>query len=77
MSVEGHLEKVRDPQEEGLLQPERLCRTNRREKDGSSHVPVGGHLEKIGQWGITVVGTDPMTVRRGYNGPSSGSHSVT
>ena len=24
---------------------------------------VGGHLEKIGQWGVKDVGTDPMTVR--------------
>ena len=38
---------------------------------------VGGQLEKIGQWGVKVVGTDPMMVRRGYDGPSSGSRSVT
>ena len=37
---------------------------------------VGGHLDKIEQWGAGDVGTDPMTVRRGYDGPSSGSHSV-
>ena len=37
----------------------------------------GGHFEKIGQWGVRVVGTDPMTVHRGYDGPSSGSRSVT
>ena len=44
--------------------------------DGPSHVSVGGHLEKIGQWVVRDVGTDPMTVRRGYGGPSSRSHSV-
>ena len=38
---------------------------------------VGRHLKKIGQWGVRVVGTDPMTVRREYDGPSSGSRSVT
>ena len=37
---------------------------------------VGFHLEKIGQWGVGGVGTDPMTVRHGYDGLSSGSHSV-
>ena len=37
---------------------------------------ISGHLEKIGQWGVRDVGMDPMTVRRGYNGPSSGSRSV-
>ena len=37
---------------------------------------VGGHLKKIGQWGVGDVGTDPLMVRRGYDGPSSGSHSV-
>ena len=35
---------------------------------------VGGHLEKIRQWGVRVVGTDLMTVRLGYDGSSSGSH---
>ena len=30
---------------------------------------VGGHLEKIGKWGVRAVGTDPMTIRRGYDGP--------
>ena len=49
------------------------CRGN----DGLSHVAVGGHLEKIGQWDVRAVGTDPITVRRGNDGPSSGSHSVT
>ena len=38
---------------------------------------VGGHLDEIGQWGVRAVGPDPMTVRRGYDGPSSGSRSVT
>ena len=37
---------------------------------------VGGHFEKIGHWGVGDVGKDPMTVRRGYEGPSSGSRSV-
>ena len=49
---------------------------DRRENGDPSHVAVGGHLEKIGQCGFRVVGTDPTTVRRGYDGPSSGSHSV-
>ena len=44
--------------------------------DGLSHVSVGGHLKKIGQWGVRAVGTDPMTVRLGYDDPSSGSRSV-
>ena len=44
--------------------------------DGPSHMIVGGHLEKIGQWGVKVVGTDPIMVRRWYEGPSSSSHSV-
>ena len=41
-----------------------------------SLVSVGGHLEKIGQWGVGGFGMDPMTVHCGYDGPSSGSHSV-
>ena len=44
--------------------------------DGPSHVSVGGHWEKIGHRGNGGVGTDPMTVCRGYDGPSSGSRSV-
>ena len=50
---------------------------DRRGKDGPLHVAVGGHLDNIGQWGVRVVGTDPMTVCRGYDGPSSGSHYLT
>ena len=50
---------------------------DRRGNDDPSHVAVGGHLEKIGQWGVRVVGTDPMMVRHGYNGPSSRSRSLT
>ena len=38
--------------------------------DGSSHVSIGGHLEKIWQRGVGGVGTDPMTIHRGYDGPS-------
>ena len=34
-------------------------------------------MEKIRQWGVRAVETDPMTVRRGYDGPSSGYRSVT
>ena len=49
---------------------------DRRKDDGPSHMPVGGHLEKNGQWGVRAFGTDPTMVRRGYDGPSSGSHSV-
>ena len=49
---------------------------NHRVNDGPSHVSVGGHLEKIGHRGNGGVGTDPVMVRRGYNGPSSGSRSV-
>ena len=45
--------------------------------DGPSHMSVGGHLEKIGQWGVRAVGTDPMMVCRGYDGPPLGSRSVT
>ena len=37
---------------------------------------VGGHLHKNGQWGVRDFGMDPTTVRRVYDGPSSGSHSV-
>ena len=51
--------------------------TDHRGNDGPSHVAVGGHLEKIRQWGVRIVGTDPMTVRPGYDVPSSGSRSVT
>ena len=40
------------------------------------NVSVGGHFEKIRQWGVGDVGTDPMTIHRGYDGPSSGSLSV-
>ena len=47
-----------------------------RGNDGPSHVSVRGYLEKIGQWGVGNVETDPMMVRRGYDGPSSGSRSV-
>ena len=36
----------------------------------------GGHLEKIGQWGDRDFAADHMKVRRGYEGPSSGSRSV-
>ena len=61
---------MRDPQEQGLLQPERLCRTDRRAYDGPSHMSVGGHLTKMGQWGVTAFGTDPTMVRRGYDGLS-------
>ena len=50
---------------------------DRRGNDDPSHVAVGGHLEKIGQWGVRVVGTDPTMVHRGYNDPSSVSRSVT
>lgn len=50
---------------------------DRRWNNSPSHVAVGGHLEIIGQWGVKAVGTDPMMVRHGYNGPSSGSRSVT
>ena len=50
---------------------------DRRGNNGPSHVAVGGHLEKIGHWGVWAVGTDPMKVRRGYDGSSSGSRSVT
>ena len=53
-----------------------LYRTDRRGNDGLSHVSVCGHLDKIGQWGVRDVGTDPMTVRHGYDSPSSGSRSV-
>ena len=45
--------------------------------DGLSHVSVGGHKHKIGQWGIKSFGMDPTMVCRGYNGPSSKYHSVT
>ena len=38
---------------------------------------VGGHLDKIGQWGVRVVGTDPMTVRREYGGLSWGPSCLT
>ena len=41
-----------------------------------AHVSLGGHSEKIGQCGFGDVGLDPMTVRRGYGGPSSGSRTV-
>ena len=51
--------------------------TYHRGNDGPSHVSVCGHLEKIGQWGVRAVETDPMTVRRGYEGLSSKSRSVT
>ena len=44
--------------------------------DGPSHMIVGGHLEKIGQWGVRDVRTFPMKVRRGYGGPSSVRRSV-
>ena len=37
---------------------------------------VGGNLEKIGQWGVRSIGMDPMRVRRGHDGPTSGSRSV-
>ena len=50
---------------------------DRRGNDGSSHVAVGGQLDKIGQRGVRAVGTDPMTVLRGYDSPSSRSRSVT
>ena len=33
-------------------------------------------LRKNGQWGVRAFGTDLTMVRRGYNGPSSGSRSV-
>ena len=42
----------------------------------SSHMYVGGHMTKIGQWGVRAFGTDPKTVRRGYDSPSSKSRSV-
>ena len=51
--------------------------TDRLGNDGPSYVTVGGHLERIGQWGVRAVGPDPMTVCRGYDGPSSRSRSVT
>ena len=51
--------------------------TARRHTTGPSHVSVGGHMVKFGQWGVRDVGMDPMMVRCGYDGPSSGSRSVT
>ena len=53
-----------------------MRRTDRQLNDGPLHVSVGGHLEKIRQWGVRIVGTDPMTVRPGYDVPSSGSRFV-
>ena len=50
--------------------------TDSRETDGPSYVTVGGHVGRIGQWVVKEVGTDPMTVRRGYDGPLSGARSV-
>ena len=50
---------------------------DRRGKNDPSHVAVGGNLEKIGQWGVREVGTDPMTVSRGYDDLSSGSRFLT
>ena len=44
--------------------------------DGPSHVSGGGHLEKIGQWGVGDVGTVSMKVHCGYDGLSSGSRSI-
>ena len=49
---------------------------DRRGNEGQSHVSVCGHLEKIGLWGVRDNGTDPMTICRGYEGPSLGSRSV-
>ena len=49
---------------------------DRRSNDGPSHVSVGGNFVKFGQFGVGDVGTDPMTVRHGYDGPSLGSRSV-
>ena len=49
---------------------------DRREDDDPSHVYVGGHMEKHGQWGVRAFGMDPMKVRRGHDGLSSGSHSI-
>ena len=50
--------------------------TDHRGNDGPSHVAVGGHLEKIEQWGVRAVGTYPTNVCSGYDGQSSGSRSV-
>ena len=49
---------------------------DRRGKNVPWHVSVGGNFEKIGQWGVGDVGTDPMIVLHGYDDPSSGSRSV-
>ncbi len=66
MSVSGQLEKLRNPEEWGLRQPQHLCRINCRGNDSPSYLSVGGNLEKLRQWGVGAVGTDPMTVHRGY-----------
>ena len=47
-----------------------------RGNDGPSHVTDGGHLEKIGQWVVKDVKTEPMTVHRGYDVPLSWSRYV-
>ena len=49
---------------------------DRRGNDDPSHVAVGGHLEKIGQWGVRGVGTEPNMVGRGHDITSSGSRSI-